>query len=154
VVELVGVRPVKEKVSHDADPDPVKIAREIWLPWFQCELADGTAIRFREYRFLPLSVNETYQFERQQSRGRGKRVTPELRAKRSAAGRKHAKVTDPHDQTKIKVAFFRRVNSGVSYSASARELVELLSDDRNPLDLENGPYYVSPDTVERIAGAG
>jgi hypothetical protein len=158
VVELVGMLPPKPK-GFDADYDPVKISRDLdlYATRFRCEFGDGTVTSLREYKFSPLSLLEISQLENllQESRkggGKGKLTTPELRAKRSAAGKKHAKVNDAGDREKITEAFFARANCGISERAAAQEVAELMTRDDNPLDLKHGPYYViSADVVKRIA---
>lgn len=128
--------------------------------WFRCEFGDGTTIGFNAYKLSPLSLSEISQLQNvlQESRENklaekaGKlTVATELSAKRSAAGRNRAMITDEGDREKIRAAFFRRVDRGISKSAAARALAELISED-NPLGLEQGPYYVSADTVKRIVG--
>jgi hypothetical protein len=134
---------------------------------FRCEV-DGITIPFTTYEILRVSFSEWLQLrnieppqprenvpqaaQRRKSAGkRSKKPSKEVRAARSAAGQMNAKVTVPRDRKKIKAAFFRRVNCGISYRAAAREIAELLADDQNPLELEKGPYYISPTTVKRIA---
>ena len=140
VVELVGMRPPKGKGS-DADHDPVKISRGLYAAGFRCEFGDGTVIPFREYKFLPLSLSEISQLQNvlQESRKGGKKgklTTPEVRTKRSDAGKKHAKVKDAGDREKIREAFFARADCGISDNAAAQEVAELVTRDDNPLDLE------------------
>jgi hypothetical protein len=123
VLELVGMLPPKPK-GFDADYDLVKISRDLYATRFRCEFGDGTVTSLREYKFWPLSLSEISQLEnvlqesayaqKRKPAGKGGKRTSALSAKRAAAGRKHAKVTDPRDRTKIKVAFFRRTNGGIS----------------------------------------
>jgi hypothetical protein len=126
--------------------------------WFRCEFGDGTTIGFNAYKLSPLSLSEISQLQNvlQESRKGGKKgklTTPEVRAKRSAAGRKHAKVTDAGDREKIREAFFSRANSGIiSNNAAAQEVAELVTRDDNPLDLKDPYYIISADVVKRIAG--
>ena len=129
----------------------------LWATRFRCEFPDGAVIGFERYEILPLSLSEISQLQNvlQESRKgekKGKLTTPEVRAKRSDAGRKHAKVNDAGDREKIKEAFFARANCGISNNAAAQEVAELVTRDDNPLDLKHGPYYViGADVVKRIA---
>jgi hypothetical protein len=166
LMELLGVFPPpswRRDVST-VDSDPVKISRYSGGELrFRCDFADGTAAWLTGYKSSTPRLFEKFRLEnllqasayaqKRKPAVKGDKRTSALSAKRAAAGRKHAKVKDPHDCTKIKVAFFRRTNGGISNSAAAREIAELMSADDNPLDLQNGPYYVSADTVERIAKA-
>ena len=81
--------------------------------WFRCEFGDGTTIGFNAYKLLPLSLSEISQLQNvlQESRENklaekaGKlTVATELSAKRSAAGRNRAMITDEGDREKIKAA--------------------------------------------------
>ena len=77
----------------------------LWATRFRCEFPDGTVIGFERYEILPLTLSEisqlenlpqesAYSRERRPAEKRGKK-TPALSAKRAAAARKGAKVTDP-----------------------------------------------------------
>jgi hypothetical protein len=132
----------------------------LWATRFRCEFPDGTTIGFNRYQLSPMSLSQMAQLERlfpelqkDKPAGGGGKTPPALRAKRSNAGKRKARVQDPDDILKIKKAFAARtVGGGLTNNAVARELAELVSEDHKALDLSVPYYNISPDAIRRLVG--
>jgi hypothetical protein len=153
VVVIIKPPPRTEPPSLLASPWEVRY-------YWEC---DGLIIPCYDYKVERVSLAERALLQAmfpeptvESRKGKPGKLTPSasLSAKRSRAGKRKAKIQDPDDILTIKKAFARLTASGsISPNAAAREIADLINEDK--LDgLKSGPYYnISLDAIKRRVGA-
>ena len=139
---------------------------------FRCEFEDGTAAYLTGVKSATPEAREIEQLANlhasnfgapgpghkvlkgraAKQTGKQAKTSAELSKQRSDAGKKKKQVQDPEDALKIKKRFMVYKEAQISDHTVAKLVSEMVADIENPLELKDSPYFLSVDTVKRIAG--